>query len=71
MDVQNNLYLRCNARVSRVIFEGNKAVGVAYVPSRSRTNGAAVEETIVRIRKDDLDGRLTLTCRFAPVAVSF
>ncbi|OBZ65421.1 Alcohol oxidase 1 [Grifola frondosa] len=36
MDTQDNLYLRCNARVSRVIFDGNnKAVGVAYVPSRN------------------------------------
>ncbi|EIN11107.1 alcohol oxidase [Punctularia strigosozonata HHB-11173 SS5] len=51
MDVQTNLYLRCNARVSRVIFEGNKAVGVAYVPSRPRVSGGAVEETIVRARR--------------------
>jgi hypothetical protein len=47
MDVQSNLYLRTNARVSRVIFEGTKAVGVAYVPSRNRANNAAVQETIV------------------------
>lgn len=46
-DVQSNLYLRTNARVSRVIFEGTKAVGVAYVPSRNRANNAAVQETIV------------------------
>jgi alcohol oxidase len=51
MDVQNNLYLRTNARVNRVIFEGNKAVGVAYVPARNRGNGAQVQETIVRARK--------------------
>ncbi|KAH7909067.1 GMC oxidoreductase-domain-containing protein [Hygrophoropsis aurantiaca] len=51
MDTQHNLFLRTNARVSRVIFEGNKAVGVAYVPSRNRGNGAAVQETIVRARK--------------------
>ncbi|KAF7416390.1 hypothetical protein PC9H_002656 [Pleurotus ostreatus] len=51
MDVQNNLYLRTNARVSRVIFEGNKAVGVAYVPSRNRVHGGKVQETIVRARK--------------------
>ncbi|KAG2121219.1 GMC oxidoreductase-domain-containing protein [Suillus cothurnatus] len=51
MDVQSNLYLRTNARVSRVIFEGTKAVGVAYVPSRNRANNAAVQETIVRARK--------------------
>ncbi|EGN97564.1 hypothetical protein SERLA73DRAFT_184316 [Serpula lacrymans var. lacrymans S7.3] len=51
MDVQSNLYLRTNARVSRVIFEGNKAVGVAYVPSRNRAHGAEVRETIVRARK--------------------
>ncbi|KAG9312998.1 GMC oxidoreductase-domain-containing protein [Chiua virens] len=49
MDVQSTLYLRTNARVSRVIFEGTKAVGVAYVPSRNRANNAEVQETIVRI----------------------
>ncbi|KAG6888844.1 hypothetical protein C0995_005384 [Termitomyces sp. Mi166 len=51
MDVQSNLYLRTNARVSRVIFEGTKAVGVAYVPARNRTHGAQIKETIVRARK--------------------
>lgn len=51
MDVQANLYLRTNARVSRVIFEGTKAVGVAYVPSRNRVHGAKVQETIVKARK--------------------
>jgi choline dehydrogenase-like flavoprotein len=49
MDVQSNLYLRTNARVSRVIFEGTKAVGVAYVPSRNRANNAEVQETIVSV----------------------
>ncbi|KAF8063216.1 methanol oxidase [Lyophyllum atratum] len=51
MDVQTNLYLRTNSRVSRVIFEGTKAVGVAYVPARNRVNNAQVKETIVRARK--------------------
>ncbi|KAG2042547.1 GMC oxidoreductase-domain-containing protein [Suillus americanus] len=51
MDTQSNLYLRTNARVSRVIFEGTKAVGVAYVPSRNRANNARVQETVVRARK--------------------
>ncbi|PPQ69937.1 hypothetical protein CVT24_003687 [Panaeolus cyanescens] len=51
MDVQNNLYLRTNARVSRVIFEGNKAVGVAYVPARNRAHQGQLRETIVRARK--------------------
>ncbi|KAF8919526.1 GMC oxidoreductase-domain-containing protein [Mucidula mucida] len=51
MDVQTNLYLRTNARVSRVIFEGNKAVGVAYVPARNRADGAKTLETIVKARK--------------------
>ncbi len=50
-DVQQNLFVRTNAKVSRVIFEGNKAVGVAYVPSRNRANNAQVKETIVRARK--------------------
>lgn len=51
MDVQHNLFLRTNARVSRVIFEGNKAVGVAYVPARNRAHGGQVRETIVRASK--------------------
>ncbi|KAK0467938.1 GMC oxidoreductase-domain-containing protein [Desarmillaria tabescens] len=51
MDVQNNLYLRTNSRVSRVIFEGNKAVGVAYVPARNRADGGRLCETIVKARK--------------------
>lgn len=51
MDVQNNLYLRTNSRVSRVIFEGNKAVGVAYVPARNRADGGKLCETIVKARK--------------------
>jgi alcohol oxidase len=51
MDVQHNLFLRTNARVSRVIFEGNKAVGVAYVPSRNRAHAGEVHETIVKARK--------------------
>ncbi|TFK61283.1 alcohol oxidase [Pluteus cervinus] len=50
-DVQHNLFVRTNAKVSRVIFEGNKAVGVAYVPSRNRANNAQVRETIVKARK--------------------
>ncbi len=48
MDVQDNLYLRTNARVSRVLFDdNNKAVGVAYVPSRNRANGGQLAETVV------------------------
>lgn len=49
MDVQTNLYLRTNARVNRVIFEGDKAVGVAYVPSRNRAHGGQLRETIVSL----------------------
>uniref|UniRef100_A0A8H7XR66 pyranose dehydrogenase (acceptor) n=1 Tax=Psilocybe cubensis TaxID=181762 RepID=A0A8H7XR66_PSICU len=51
MDVQTNLYLRTNSRVSRVIFEGTKAVGVAYVPARNRAHQGQLRETIVRARK--------------------
>ncbi|THH29566.1 hypothetical protein EUX98_g4623 [Antrodiella citrinella] len=52
MDVQSNLFLRCNARGSRVLFdENNKAVGVAYVPSRNRGHGGQLLETIVKARK--------------------
>ncbi|THH01625.1 hypothetical protein EW026_g1138 [Hermanssonia centrifuga] len=52
MDVQDNLYLRTNARVSRVLFDdNNKAVGVAYVPSRNRANGGQLAETVVKARK--------------------
>ena len=48
MDVQDNLYLRCNARGSRVLFDANnKAIGVAYVPARNRANNGEVLETIV------------------------
>lgn len=51
-DVQDNLYLRTDARVSRVLFDANnKAVGVAYVPSRNRASGGKVQETIVKARK--------------------
>ncbi|PAV14903.1 alcohol oxidase [Pyrrhoderma noxium] len=51
MDVQTNLHLRTNSRVSRVIFEGNKAVGVAYVHARNRAHKGELRETIVRARK--------------------
>ncbi|KIJ56938.1 GMC oxidoreductase [Sphaerobolus stellatus SS14] len=51
MDTQTNLHLRCNARVNRVIFEGNKAVGVAYVPARNRAHKGQLLETIVKARK--------------------
>ena len=51
MDVQSNLHLRTNARVSRVIFEGNKAVGIAYVHAKNRGHKGEVRETIVRARK--------------------
>ncbi|TRM68313.1 GMC oxidoreductase-domain-containing protein [Schizophyllum amplum] len=50
-DVQTNLFVRTNARVSRVIFEGNKAVGVAYVPARNRAHQGKVQETIVKARR--------------------
>lgn len=49
MDVQTNLHLRTNSRVSRVIFEGNRAVGVAYVPSRNRGHKGELLETIVSL----------------------
>ncbi|KAH7313234.1 putative methanol oxidase [Rhizoctonia solani] len=50
MAEQSNLHLRCNSKVARVIFEGTKAVGVAYVNSRDhgQTN---TTETIVKARK--------------------
>jgi len=51
MDIQSNLYLRTNARVNRVIFEGDKAVGVAYVPARNRAHDGKLMETIVKARK--------------------
>lgn len=31
--------------------DNNKAIGVAYVPSRNRTHGGQVQETIVKARK--------------------
>lgn len=51
MDIQSNLYLRTNARVNRVIFEGDKAIGVAYVPARNRAHDGKLMETIVKARK--------------------
>ncbi|KAJ7359497.1 hypothetical protein DFH08DRAFT_952622 [Mycena albidolilacea] len=48
MDIQHHLFLlRTN---SRVIFEGNKAVGVAYVPARNRAHQGKSLETIVEAR---------------------
>ena len=37
--------------MNRVIFEGNKAVGVAYVPARNRGHKGQLLETIVKARK--------------------
>ena len=51
MDVQTNLHLRTNSKVSRVIFEGQTAVGVAYVHSRNRAHKGELHETIVKARK--------------------
>ncbi|KZT38402.1 alcohol oxidase [Sistotremastrum suecicum HHB10207 ss-3] len=51
MDIQTNLHLRVNSRVSRVIFEGTKAVGVAFVGPRNRVHAGQVREHIVRARK--------------------
>ncbi|KAJ7826981.1 hypothetical protein B0H14DRAFT_2815901 [Mycena olivaceomarginata] len=46
MDIQHHLFLlRTN---SRVIFEGNKAVGVAYVPARNRAHQGKSLETIFK-----------------------
>ncbi|KAG8716985.1 hypothetical protein FRC08_008397 [Ceratobasidium sp. 394] len=50
MAEQTNLHLRCNSKVSRVIFEGTKAVGVAYVNSRDHGEAKTVE-MIVKARK--------------------
>jgi len=55
MDVQSNLYLRTNARVSRVLFsdpsDPTKATGVAYVPALNRAHMGQSQETIVKARK--------------------
>ncbi|ELU36559.1 alcohol oxidase [Rhizoctonia solani AG-1 IA] len=51
MAEQSNLHLRCNSKVARVIFEGNKAVGVAYVNSRQVSAPYPTVETIVKARK--------------------
>ncbi|KAB5593139.1 Alcohol oxidase [Ceratobasidium theobromae] len=50
MAEQSNLHLRCNSKVARVIFEGTRAVGVAYVNSRDHGQTKTVE-TIVKARK--------------------
>jgi len=51
MDIQANLHLRTNSRVSRVIFEGTKAVGVVYVPRYNRTHQGQLLERTVKARK--------------------
>ncbi|GAA5862491.1 hypothetical protein JCM1840_004200 [Sporobolomyces johnsonii] len=48
--LQKNLHLHTNATVSRVIFEGNKAVGIAYVNPIDRGHEMP-KEHIVRARK--------------------
>src|ERR1700736_1310141 len=47
---QGNLYLACNTKVEKVIFEGNKAVGVQTVTTRHLTGEPPVR-TIYRARK--------------------
>jgi len=49
--IQTNLHLRCNAKASRVIFEGTKAVGVAYVSPRDHNHVGGAKETIIMARK--------------------
>ena len=53
MDVQNNLHLLINAKVSRdmLMLNGNKVAGISYVPVKGRTHKNEIEETIVRARK--------------------
>jgi alcohol oxidase len=48
MDIQHNLFLRTNSRVSRVILEGNKAVDVVYVPARNRAHQGKSLKTIFK-----------------------
>ncbi|EJD40360.1 putative methanol oxidase [Auricularia subglabra TFB-10046 SS5] len=45
---QTNLHLAVNSKASRVIFEGTKAVGLAFVNTKPNHGG---KETIVRARK--------------------
>ncbi|KAH8919511.1 GMC oxidoreductase [Atractiella rhizophila] len=47
---QQNLHLLCNAKANRVIFEGTRAVGLGWVPSRN-LHGGRVDERIVKARK--------------------
>ncbi|ORY40009.1 alcohol oxidase [Leucosporidium creatinivorum] len=47
---QKNLHLLCNAKAARVIFEGKKAVGVAYVNPINRGHDAP-KEHIIKARK--------------------
>ena len=61
MDVQSNLHLRTNSKVSRVIFEGNKAVGVAYVHAKNRAHKGELRETIVCVQSCMRILTLTLT----------
>ncbi|KAI5474318.1 alcohol oxidase [Pseudohyphozyma bogoriensis] len=48
--IQKNLHLICNSKVSRVIFEGNKAVGAAFVNPRDHGHPMP-KEHVVRARK--------------------
>lgn len=50
MKLQQNLHLRTNCKASRVVFEGTKAVGVAYVGAKDHGEFAG-RETVVKARK--------------------
>ncbi|KAF9442419.1 GMC oxidoreductase [Macrolepiota fuliginosa MF-IS2] len=51
MDTQSNLYHLTNARVNRVIFEGNKTVGVAYIPVCNRVHDGWLVWAVVKVRQ--------------------
>ena len=48
---KDNLYLLCNTKIDKVIFEGNRAVGVKTVPTKPASGVANQESKIYRARK--------------------
>ncbi|KAL7269090.1 Alternative oxidase, mitochondrial precursor [Rhizina undulata] len=48
---QGNLFLQCNTKIDKVIFEGNRAVGVQTVPTKPLSPKQTGETRIFRARK--------------------
>lgn len=48
---QGNLFLQCNTKIDKVIFEGNRAVGVQTLPTKPLSPRQVGEKRIFRARK--------------------